>query len=151
MRLPVDSVNLWIGVEEQQAAEEFFQNAGPLYHIVLDCSTGFILKRRTVDAMIDKFVPVDGGNFYLDVQTHLTREQLERLVLKCELSDKKVKIEMWPEGYTNYSKATDFFDFGKYYSTTKHEGRKLTARREGAKLELCVECWLEGPIKWEWN
>uniref|UniRef100_A0A1I7ZJG8 DNA_LIGASE_A3 domain-containing protein n=1 Tax=Steinernema glaseri TaxID=37863 RepID=A0A1I7ZJG8_9BILA len=155
MRLPVDSVKLCIDTKEVQAAAvEFFENVGSLHIIFFRCSSSFFLRKSTVDAMIDKFVPVDGGGFHLDSKFCLTRDQLERLVLKCERSDKKVVLEVKPKGATKHSKLTDFFDFDKHYSTRKlEEGKltKLTAIREGAKLKLCVEYRPESCIRWEWK
>uniref|UniRef100_A0A1I7ZD46 Inositol-pentakisphosphate 2-kinase n=1 Tax=Steinernema glaseri TaxID=37863 RepID=A0A1I7ZD46_9BILA len=89
MRLPVDSVELLYRKGERAETEDFFQNTGPLYFIDY-LSDG--LKASTVDAIIENYVPVDGGSFSLDGNTYLTRKQLERLVLKCEMSDQKVKI-----------------------------------------------------------
>uniref|UniRef100_A0A1I7Z3F7 Dimer_Tnp_hAT domain-containing protein n=1 Tax=Steinernema glaseri TaxID=37863 RepID=A0A1I7Z3F7_9BILA len=83
MRLPVDSVELSIETKKHQsAAEEFLDSTGPLYDITF-WYTYSSLKKSTVDALINKFVPVDGGFFSLGSQTRLTRDQLERLVLKC--------------------------------------------------------------------
>uniref|UniRef100_A0A1I7YAF2 SHSP domain-containing protein n=1 Tax=Steinernema glaseri TaxID=37863 RepID=A0A1I7YAF2_9BILA len=103
----------------------------------------------TMDAMIDKFVPVDGGSFRL--KQALNREQLERLVLKCEMSEKKVTIEMPPETYTPSSKVTDFFDFDKYYSKKEYNRGNLTAVRDGANLQLCVESVGLGSFRWQWT
>uniref|UniRef100_A0A1I7ZST6 NmrA domain-containing protein n=1 Tax=Steinernema glaseri TaxID=37863 RepID=A0A1I7ZST6_9BILA len=152
MRLPVDSVNMWIDGEDfQAAAEEFFKSAGPLYHIHVFCYSGALLKQSTIDTMIDKFIPVDGGKFSLSGDARLTTKQLERIVLKCEMSDKKVKIVVMPEGATCSSKVTDFFDFDKYYSTKNIEGGKIRAVREGANLEVRVERSYYGFLEWEWR
>uniref|UniRef100_A0A1I7YKK6 RNA-dependent RNA polymerase n=1 Tax=Steinernema glaseri TaxID=37863 RepID=A0A1I7YKK6_9BILA len=159
MRLPVNSVILWLSLEEHQAAaEEFFENTGPLYRIDISY-THSALKQSTVDAMIDKFVPVDGGSFRVTEHTNFTRElhqtrlnkeQLERLIRKCEMSDKKVEIKVWPEGFTKSSKLTDFFDFDKYYSKKTVEERRITASREGAKLVLRVRRYDDALI-WKWD
>uniref|UniRef100_A0A1I7YF67 DNA-directed DNA polymerase n=1 Tax=Steinernema glaseri TaxID=37863 RepID=A0A1I7YF67_9BILA len=121
MRLPVDSVLLRFNKQELQAAvEEFLESAGPLYYVSCD----FIrLKQSTVDTLIDKFVPLDEGCFYMGGPTRLTKAQLERLVLKCEMSNKKIKIEVWPEGARGRFKVTDFFDFEKRYTKKKIEDR----------------------------
>uniref|UniRef100_A0A1I7YGW9 F-box domain-containing protein n=1 Tax=Steinernema glaseri TaxID=37863 RepID=A0A1I7YGW9_9BILA len=150
MRLPVNSVFLWPSLEEDQAAaEEFLENTGPLYHITIRY-THSALKQSTVDALIDKFVPVDGGSFRVTEYTNFTRDQLEKLVLKCEMSDKKVKIEVCPEGFTETSKVTDFFDFDKHYSKKKVEKKGITASRDGAQLLLRVRRYDDALI-WKWD
>uniref|UniRef100_A0A1I7YW67 Quinolinate synthase n=1 Tax=Steinernema glaseri TaxID=37863 RepID=A0A1I7YW67_9BILA len=152
MRLPVDSVNLCIASKEiQAAAEEFFENTGPLYNVMIwhTCSP---FKQSTVDALIDKFVPVDEGSFYLNGPTRLTRTQLERLVLKCELSNKKLEIQVYPEGATETSKVTNFFDFDKHYSRKIVQEGEVTARREGAQLEVRVgRCRHLDTFNWNWH
>uniref|UniRef100_A0A1I7ZZE1 FTH domain-containing protein n=2 Tax=Steinernema glaseri TaxID=37863 RepID=A0A1I7ZZE1_9BILA len=88
MRLPVDSVSLVIEhVSDMAEVNEFFENSGPLYRVESDA---IFLKPNIVDAMIDKFVPVDGGEFIL--RQPLNKKQLERLVVKCEMSKKKVTL-----------------------------------------------------------
>uniref|UniRef100_A0A1I7Y026 F-box domain-containing protein n=1 Tax=Steinernema glaseri TaxID=37863 RepID=A0A1I7Y026_9BILA len=147
-RLAVDTVDLWIEREEfLPAVEEFLQNSGPLYSI----TSWYGNFTTSVDALIDKFVPVDGGIFSLHENTRLTKEQLERLVLKCELSNKKVTLVACPEGATKSSEATDFFDFDKYYGKKGVEEGELIARREGAKLELRVKSFLAGEFRWRWD
>uniref|UniRef100_A0A1I8A9C5 Formylmethanofuran dehydrogenase n=1 Tax=Steinernema glaseri TaxID=37863 RepID=A0A1I8A9C5_9BILA len=66
------------------------------------------------------------------------------------MSNKKVMVDVCPEGFTNSSKITDFFDFDKYYSKKTVEKREITARREGAKLELRVEGPYGAPY-WMWD
>uniref|UniRef100_A0A1I7YR76 FBA_2 domain-containing protein n=1 Tax=Steinernema glaseri TaxID=37863 RepID=A0A1I7YR76_9BILA len=149
MRLPVDSVNLWLNTEEILAtAEEFLANTGPLYHITI-WRTYSALKQGTVDALIDRFVPIDGGTFVLTRCANPTRVQLERLVVKCEKFNKKVTLVVWPEGFTDSSKVTDFFDFDKHYSRKMVREREVTATREGAKLRLHVKLSVTGYIRWE--
>uniref|UniRef100_A0A1I7YH97 GCV_T domain-containing protein n=1 Tax=Steinernema glaseri TaxID=37863 RepID=A0A1I7YH97_9BILA len=128
-RLPVDSVDLWIKDEEvQEAAEEFLKSAGPLYYV----RCGVLgLKQSTVDTLIDKFVPVDEGCFYMGGATRLTRAQLEKLVLKCEFSEKKAALALHLEGVTDSSKVTDFFDFEKYYGKKEVQEGELAATRGG--------------------
>uniref|UniRef100_A0A1I7YV45 F-box domain-containing protein n=1 Tax=Steinernema glaseri TaxID=37863 RepID=A0A1I7YV45_9BILA len=153
LQLPFDSVNLWIDGEELKAAvEEFFENAGPLYNVTIRY-TPSALKQSTVDTLIDKFVPADDGHFQLDITTLLTRKQLERLVLKCEMSDKRVMMYVWLEGATSSTNVTDFFEFDKYYSKKGVEDGKLIARREGAKLELRVFhlSSFGGEFMWRWD
>uniref|UniRef100_A0A1I7YW19 FBA_2 domain-containing protein n=1 Tax=Steinernema glaseri TaxID=37863 RepID=A0A1I7YW19_9BILA len=150
MRLPVDSVYLSLKEEElQAAAEEFFENTGPLYNVTI-WYTHSALKQSTVDALIDKFVPVDGGGFCLTRYTELTRAQLEKLVLKCERAGKKVMVDVCPEDFTCISKVTDFFDFDRHYSTKKVKDGEVIANRDGAKLVLRVT-HLAGVLIWKWD
>uniref|UniRef100_A0A1I7XYJ4 PEX-1N domain-containing protein n=1 Tax=Steinernema glaseri TaxID=37863 RepID=A0A1I7XYJ4_9BILA len=145
-QLPVDEVSLFTYIPE---VDVFFENAGPLYHVY--CS--MYLKPSTVDAMIEKFVPVDGGSFTLSEQTRLSREQLERLVLKCEMSKRKVTVTVFPQGVTESSEITDFFDFNKYYSTKVVQLYEVVAIREGTELTMWVQ-WLtraRGELQWRWG
>uniref|UniRef100_A0A1I7XZK5 F-box domain-containing protein n=1 Tax=Steinernema glaseri TaxID=37863 RepID=A0A1I7XZK5_9BILA len=147
MRLPVDTVELRIEMEELlPAVEEFLQNAGPLYDINIQCGA-FVLNQSTVDALIDKYVPVNHGNFALKGNTRLTRDQIKRLVLKCERADKKVKIEVCPEGATESSKVTDFFDFDKHYSHKEVRTDGVIASREGTELSVWVQYFPEGQLE----
>uniref|UniRef100_A0A1I7Y145 Cilia- and flagella-associated protein 61 n=1 Tax=Steinernema glaseri TaxID=37863 RepID=A0A1I7Y145_9BILA len=107
MYMPVDTVTLYrkdedvIAIREEEELknlELFFENAGPLYDV--SCSIQN-LKPRTIEAMIDKFVPLEGGSFSL--QQSLSNKQLERLVLKCVQSDKEVSVYLYPEGATKSS------------------------------------------------
>uniref|UniRef100_A0A1I8A0K8 F-box domain-containing protein n=1 Tax=Steinernema glaseri TaxID=37863 RepID=A0A1I8A0K8_9BILA len=149
MRLPVNSVNLWIdGSDDIEAVDTFLEHAGPLY--VMDFHITHTLKQSTVDAMIDKFVPADGGFFGLGRDTRLTRDQLERLVLKCEMFEKKVRFVVHPEGATSSSKVTDFFDFDKHYSTKKFKHKGFIATRDGARLQVCVEYGRWNQLDWMW-
>uniref|UniRef100_A0A1I7ZE80 FBA_2 domain-containing protein n=1 Tax=Steinernema glaseri TaxID=37863 RepID=A0A1I7ZE80_9BILA len=150
MRLPVDTVDLWIeNVEFLPAVEAFLQNSGPLYSITIWCGNF----TTSVDALIDKFVPMDGSIFSLHRNTRFTKEQLERLVLKCELSNKKVTLVVCPEGSTESSEVTDFFDFDfdKYYVKEDVEEGEFIATREGAELELRVESLFGGKFRWRWD
>uniref|UniRef100_A0A1I7Y139 FTH domain-containing protein n=1 Tax=Steinernema glaseri TaxID=37863 RepID=A0A1I7Y139_9BILA len=152
--LPVDSLCFISDMDENAIVEPFFENAGPLYSIVcrLDC-----LKPRTIDVLIDKFVPVDGGIFTLiwmePCWDRFTREHLERLVLKCERSNKKVQIRVVLASYPDASSVTNFFDFDKYYTTKRIEQgphSALIASIEGKKLQLRVET-NSGEVEWTWD
>uniref|UniRef100_A0A1I7YGA3 FBD domain-containing protein n=1 Tax=Steinernema glaseri TaxID=37863 RepID=A0A1I7YGA3_9BILA len=119
MRLPVDCVTLSFDSKEvQAAAEEFLENAEPLYSVSI-WDTHSALKQSTVDAL---------------------------------MSDKKVALVLWPEGATESSKVTDFFDFDKHYSSVKRlKRRRVIAIREGAKLKLRVQYTCEGDIQCKWK
>uniref|UniRef100_A0A1I7Y952 Fe-S_biosyn domain-containing protein n=1 Tax=Steinernema glaseri TaxID=37863 RepID=A0A1I7Y952_9BILA len=151
LRLPVDTVDLYIRKEESLlAVEQFLESTGPLYSMNISCRN-CVVKQSTVDSLIEKFLPVDGSRFTVGGNIHLAKEQLERLILKCELSDKKMEIEVSPEGSTDSSKVTDFFDFDKYYPRKAVQVRKVTATREGAKSEVLVEFLTDAYIRWEWK
>uniref|UniRef100_A0A1I7YD42 Beta-galactosidase n=1 Tax=Steinernema glaseri TaxID=37863 RepID=A0A1I7YD42_9BILA len=144
LKLPVDSI--WIGKDLGAEPHELFRNAGPLYKV----SCGSLnLDERTLDAMIDKFVPVDDGSFTL--KTPLSKKQLETLVVKCEMSDTKGMIRVRPEGSPSTSEITDVFDFDRYYSWVEVEGGVLTAVREGAAHKLRVKHSMFGEVDWMWT
>uniref|UniRef100_A0A1I7YH17 FBA_2 domain-containing protein n=1 Tax=Steinernema glaseri TaxID=37863 RepID=A0A1I7YH17_9BILA len=148
IRLPVDWIELWINDDEHvKGAEEFFENAGPLYYVSCGIRR---LKQSTIDAMIKKFVPLDGGSFSLSKK--LCRKQLERLVVKCEMLEKKVTLSVCSKGRSKKSKkdVTDFFDFDKYYSINR-VGKELFAVRQGARLELRVTHKFENRFEWRWQ
>uniref|UniRef100_A0A1I8AU99 Peptidase_M16_M domain-containing protein n=1 Tax=Steinernema glaseri TaxID=37863 RepID=A0A1I8AU99_9BILA len=107
MRLPVDSVTLW-DVE----GAEFFEPAGPLFRFEY---YGPTLKRSAVDALIEKFVPIDGGSF--GVKQSISKEQ---------------------EDYTKIFDSTGPIDYDKYYS------RKLSEIRfaVGAWAKKDANLWI---------
>uniref|UniRef100_A0A1I7Y1E7 FTH domain-containing protein n=1 Tax=Steinernema glaseri TaxID=37863 RepID=A0A1I7Y1E7_9BILA len=148
MQLPVDTVDLQMRSEGGlENVERFLENAGPLYNISCNIQN---IKPNTIDVLIDKFVPVDGGSF--DLKQPLSKDQLERLVLKCEMSDKKVNVTVSPEGFTYGSDVTDFFDFDKHYpnnSTIRAFYGKSLVIREGKKLDLFVSA-RRNMFEWEW-
>uniref|UniRef100_A0A1I8A1L7 F-box domain-containing protein n=1 Tax=Steinernema glaseri TaxID=37863 RepID=A0A1I8A1L7_9BILA len=140
MRLPVSSISL-LCREHEPAVVDFYENAGPLYFIY-DLATHQPSK-------IDKFVPVDSGRFFHFEP--LPIDQLETLVLKCEMSDKKVMIKVQLEDCTEKSEVTDFFDFDKYYLEKKVGKREVIARRKGAKLSVRVSRFtIKGQLQWQW-
>uniref|UniRef100_A0A1I7Z090 FBA_2 domain-containing protein n=1 Tax=Steinernema glaseri TaxID=37863 RepID=A0A1I7Z090_9BILA len=149
MRLPVKSA-FFLAQGATEYVEQFFENhLGPLYEL---CCITVGLKQSTVDAMIDKFVPVDGGSFYM--QQELTREQIERLVLKCEMAEKKVKIQMLSQDSTYCTKCSDvlqLFDFNKHYTKREFIGGNLIAVRGGSKLEVTVRFKFVGSFEWQWD
>uniref|UniRef100_A0A1I7Y1L2 FCP1 homology domain-containing protein n=1 Tax=Steinernema glaseri TaxID=37863 RepID=A0A1I7Y1L2_9BILA len=128
------------GEEVQTVVEEFLESAEPFYDIAIWCS-GFVLKQSTVDALIDKFVPVDGGNFIFNPQ-RLNKEELEKLVVKCEMSDKKVCVTV-PMNSARSDDLTKLFDFEKYYSKMRISHSAITGIREGAKLAM--RAWNPNP------
>uniref|UniRef100_A0A1I7YLI9 F-box domain-containing protein n=1 Tax=Steinernema glaseri TaxID=37863 RepID=A0A1I7YLI9_9BILA len=71
VRLPVDSVDLWI-----PEAEEFFETAGSLYQVRCEGP----LKQSTIDALSKKFVPIDDGSIYI---YSVSNKQLKKLFEKC--------------------------------------------------------------------
>uniref|UniRef100_A0A1I7YLH2 N6_N4_Mtase domain-containing protein n=1 Tax=Steinernema glaseri TaxID=37863 RepID=A0A1I7YLH2_9BILA len=99
MEIPVDYVFLWY-VE----AQEFFESTGPLYY-VLYCVQA--LTPNTLDALIEKFVPIDGGCF--TVYQSISEKQLKTLFEKCAVSNKKVRVSVPFD-------STVVIDYGKYYS-----------------------------------
>uniref|UniRef100_A0A1I8AU97 Uncharacterized protein n=1 Tax=Steinernema glaseri TaxID=37863 RepID=A0A1I8AU97_9BILA len=92
---------------------------------------------------------MDNGGFILCQS--VSKEQLERLVLKCEMSNKEVALHLSPAYETEI---TNVFDFYRHYSKVKIEdkptGRTVTAVREGAKHTLRV--WPLGNwFGWKWT
>uniref|UniRef100_A0A1I8AC62 DUF3398 domain-containing protein n=1 Tax=Steinernema glaseri TaxID=37863 RepID=A0A1I8AC62_9BILA len=131
MRLPVDEVTL-LDVK----AGQFFETAGPLYYVKYDESD---LEQRTVDALIEKFVPIDGGSFKL--HQRLSEEHLRKLFEKCVLSKKKVKVGIFPKDSTKILDSTGPIDYDKYYSEREviRQGEEVRFGNEDEeKLELQV-------------
>uniref|UniRef100_A0A1I7YPD4 Integrase catalytic domain-containing protein n=1 Tax=Steinernema glaseri TaxID=37863 RepID=A0A1I7YPD4_9BILA len=152
LRLPVDSISLSIYGGNEAEVEEFFAHAGPLYDvsIIYGSRTRSTLKQSTVDMIIDKYVPAHHGGLRLD--RPMTREQLERLVVKCEMSGEQIGVDVVPEESTKSLDATELFDCDKYqYSTKKVEPGELHAIREGGTLFLNVLHGLFGSTEWIWS
>uniref|UniRef100_A0A1I7ZE21 Glyco_hydro38C2 domain-containing protein n=1 Tax=Steinernema glaseri TaxID=37863 RepID=A0A1I7ZE21_9BILA len=80
----------------------------------------------------------------------LTRNQLERLVLKCEMSGKKVNLTVQSEEGNSSNYITKVFDFDKYYTNKRVERGELVAVREGGKLALRVRCNALKLLYWTW-
>uniref|UniRef100_A0A1I7Y105 Uncharacterized protein n=1 Tax=Steinernema glaseri TaxID=37863 RepID=A0A1I7Y105_9BILA len=103
MRLPVDAVTLVTVESAKEKLEEFLEGVGPLYYI--NAFAAAALKQSIVDTTIDKFVPIDNGKFSF---LWLGKAQLEKLVVKCEMAEKKVVLVVNSEEHANL---LDFFDF----------------------------------------
>uniref|UniRef100_A0A1I7YE91 FBA_2 domain-containing protein n=1 Tax=Steinernema glaseri TaxID=37863 RepID=A0A1I7YE91_9BILA len=148
LRLPVVFIHLWFASDMNAELEKFLENTGPLYQVACNVRP---LKPSTVNALIRRFVPVDGGIFKL--YHYLTREQLERLVLKCEISGKKVTLKVWLQGYYSSWDTTDFFGLEMYYPKRRIEGGpygEICTTRKGARLQLRVRA--EGAsLRWKWS
>uniref|UniRef100_A0A1I8A201 F-box domain-containing protein n=1 Tax=Steinernema glaseri TaxID=37863 RepID=A0A1I8A201_9BILA len=148
MRPPVDSILLLTQIEFGAELHEFLESAGPLYSVTCVVSN---VDQRATNAIIDKFVPVNNGVFCW--KHPLSRGQLEELVLKCDMSNKKVSIRVRPEA--SPSSVEDVFDFHKYYSKVKierrPEGNMVKAVREGATHTLSVYRDLPGEFEWRWD
>uniref|UniRef100_A0A1I7YZR9 GIY-YIG domain-containing protein n=1 Tax=Steinernema glaseri TaxID=37863 RepID=A0A1I7YZR9_9BILA len=150
MRLPVDYVSLGVNGtwswSLEAAVKEFFSNCGPLYYV--DCHFQH-MEPSTVNTLIDKFVPVHESRFYLEQL--LSKAQLERLVLKCELPGMMANLQVSVENASVTSCVTDFFDFDKYYSLKNVQKHRLVAFREEANVEARVTfCGLRS-LDWRWT
>uniref|UniRef100_A0A1I7ZZG8 F-box domain-containing protein n=1 Tax=Steinernema glaseri TaxID=37863 RepID=A0A1I7ZZG8_9BILA len=138
MRLPVDSVGLW-----EVKPAQFFETAGPLYDVGY---YGPALKPSTLDALIEKFVPINdsslhvhqkcfdelsvdqmsfdefmsllSGNFGSNVNANqsLSDKQLKKLFEKCAVANKEVTIRVTPKDSTQILDSTGPIDYDKYYS-----------------------------------
>uniref|UniRef100_A0A1I7YRD2 SAWADEE domain-containing protein n=1 Tax=Steinernema glaseri TaxID=37863 RepID=A0A1I7YRD2_9BILA len=163
MQLPVGSVVL-LGVE----ANEFFETAGSFYHV---CHAERTLKQSAIDAIIEKFVPIDGGSF--DVNQKLSDKQLKKLFEKCATANKRVSVsfipeDIWanktvtiwakPKDYTKILDSTGPIDYDKYYSereVIQPEREVRFVNEDKEKLKLQVRLY-EGThryastIEWMW-
>uniref|UniRef100_A0A1I8AUN0 FBA_2 domain-containing protein n=1 Tax=Steinernema glaseri TaxID=37863 RepID=A0A1I8AUN0_9BILA len=140
MRLPVESVTL-----RNVEAAQFFETAGPLYYINYE---GPALKQSTFDALIEKFVPIDGGSF--NVKQSISDEQVTKLLEKCALSNKTVSIWVLPEDSTQIHDSTYQHDYVRYYSETIERAKAFCfGSKEKEKLQLQV-CHYKGSIGWMW-
>uniref|UniRef100_A0A1I7Z0F9 F-box domain-containing protein n=1 Tax=Steinernema glaseri TaxID=37863 RepID=A0A1I7Z0F9_9BILA len=148
MRLPVDSVDLQVS-KEREEVDEFFEAADPLYYFRYE---GPALKESTLDALIDKFVPIDDGRFVL--YQSLSLAQIRRLVKECAPYEKKVWLMVIPDFSTSSIALTDLFDFDKYYSDKEvlREGMEVQCTNRGeARLKLQVRWLRAGWIEWLWD
>uniref|UniRef100_A0A1I7YEL9 Uncharacterized protein n=1 Tax=Steinernema glaseri TaxID=37863 RepID=A0A1I7YEL9_9BILA len=142
MRLPVDSMTISIDKCDLENVVTFFENIGSIFKFSCDLvginwtKTMHSLMQRTVDTIIEKFVPTDGGWFR--VGQPLTREQIKRLVLKCEMSNKSVTVLVNSQGFRKVSELYDFLNIDKHYSKKEVVKEVLYAFRKGTPLELTV-------------
>uniref|UniRef100_A0A1I7Y7V7 FTH domain-containing protein n=1 Tax=Steinernema glaseri TaxID=37863 RepID=A0A1I7Y7V7_9BILA len=147
--LPVDSVDLTISDGLEDAVEKFFDQVGPLYHVIVNNKQA-TLTERTVDKIIEKFFPVHCS--VLILKPRISREQLKRLILKCEMSKVHVVIYVRPEESTDSLDATKLFDFDKYYSQCKiEEGGVYTYRKDVKKTLKVHVVHYKGTMKWSWS
>uniref|UniRef100_A0A1I7Z0W3 Tudor domain-containing protein n=1 Tax=Steinernema glaseri TaxID=37863 RepID=A0A1I7Z0W3_9BILA len=144
LRVPIVSVYIESDIDPH-VAEDFFRNTGPLYHAIHQRN----LPSSTLDALINNFVPVDGGR--LNLMSLLSKEQLERLVMKCEMSGRMVSLQVSAEKGSIHSYVTDFFDFDKFYSLKQVRQRSLVAFREGADVEVYVSMYGYSRLEWHWQ
>uniref|UniRef100_A0A1I8A2A1 DUF1788 domain-containing protein n=1 Tax=Steinernema glaseri TaxID=37863 RepID=A0A1I8A2A1_9BILA len=145
MRLPVDSVELWIDASEEM--EQFFESAGFLYFVSCRASD---MKQHTIDTILEKFSPVDNG--FLNITMSLNITQVNKLFEKCALSEKKVAVIV----STSFSMKTialaDLIDFGKYYPTKAvREERTYLRYLDASKLEFRVKNLNGRRLKWQWS
>uniref|UniRef100_A0A1I8AMJ7 FTH domain-containing protein n=1 Tax=Steinernema glaseri TaxID=37863 RepID=A0A1I8AMJ7_9BILA len=148
LRFPVDAVYLQVS-KECEEADEFFEAAGPLYYFRYE---GPVLKESTVDALIDKFIPIDEGRFLM--YQSVSKAQIKRLVEKCVFYEKKVWLMVIPDFSTSTIKLTDLFDFDEYYSETEvlEQGMEVRCTNQGEeRLKLQVRWLHAGWIEWEWR
>uniref|UniRef100_A0A1I7Y7S7 FBA_2 domain-containing protein n=1 Tax=Steinernema glaseri TaxID=37863 RepID=A0A1I7Y7S7_9BILA len=144
MRLPVESVTLW-----DVKSYEFFETAGTLYHVDY---RGPTLKQSAIDALIEKFVPIDGGSFHVDEE--LSEEQMKKLFEKCALANREVSVMFILQNSTTMFDSTDPINYDKYYSERKvlEEGNEvLFGKEDKKKLELQICRWNMLWLKWTWS
>uniref|UniRef100_A0A1I7Y495 F-box domain-containing protein n=1 Tax=Steinernema glaseri TaxID=37863 RepID=A0A1I7Y495_9BILA len=136
MRLPVDMVTL-------SYVNGFFESEGFLYFFRYHGPT---LQQSAVDALIEKFVPIDYGRFNL--HHSISDEQVTKLFEKCVISNKKVTVSAAVSG-----KSLDFMDLAaKHYSKKKiGEEGKVLAFFNGAEATLGLVVHLhEEWIQFQW-
>ncbi|KAK0405927.1 hypothetical protein QR680_018268 [Steinernema hermaphroditum] len=140
MRLPVDCVHLRTIEGYDKEIERFLETTGPLFRVSVD-SVRF-------DLLFDKFVPIDRGVFLF--RGEVNRHQLERLVMKCEMSGAEVRFEVDFYDFEGERSLENIFDFKKIYSKTRWEEDCLVAHREGSELELYAQ-YYDDVLDWCWN
>ncbi|KAK0429327.1 hypothetical protein QR680_011321 [Steinernema hermaphroditum] len=148
MRLPVDDIYISNIDGYESEIEKFFENLGPLYNIWISHSAASNLSSRCFDLLCEKFVPTNGG--ILRFEKYVSREQLEKLVLKCEMSETKVYFEVMFADFEGERTLQKIFNFEKLYSKTKFEEGYFFALKEGAKLEVIVRD-LGAEVEWGWD
>uniref|UniRef100_A0A1I7YLM6 F-box domain-containing protein n=1 Tax=Steinernema glaseri TaxID=37863 RepID=A0A1I7YLM6_9BILA len=147
MRPPADSVDLVLD-EECEGAEEFFASTGPLYHVHYEGPT---LKRSTVDALIEKFVPIEGG--YFNMHQSFSYNQQKKLFEKCVVANKKVRVYVLSEKSTKSSDLVGLVDYIKYYSKKEvlRQGKiVIFSNEEEEKLEFRMSRSCNRWLLWDW-
>uniref|UniRef100_A0A1I8AHZ1 Protein artemis n=1 Tax=Steinernema glaseri TaxID=37863 RepID=A0A1I8AHZ1_9BILA len=91
----------------------FFETTGPLYCVSY---LGPALKQRTLDALIDKFVPIDGGCFH--VHQKFSEEQMKKLFEKCVMSDQILTVTFVPEDIRKIFDSTGPIDYDKFFTVS---------------------------------
>uniref|UniRef100_A0A1I7YC89 Crinkler (CRN) family protein n=1 Tax=Steinernema glaseri TaxID=37863 RepID=A0A1I7YC89_9BILA len=143
MRLPVESVRGAV------KADAFFETVGSLYHVDYQ---GPALKPNTLDALIEKFVPIDGGTFH--VKQKLSEEQMKKLFEKCVVSNKRVRVTFKQEDMKKIGDSTDPINYDKYYSKRKvrWQGNEvLFGNEDKKKLELFISRLDSMHEEWIWS
>uniref|UniRef100_A0A1I7YQC5 FTH domain-containing protein n=1 Tax=Steinernema glaseri TaxID=37863 RepID=A0A1I7YQC5_9BILA len=156
LQLPFDSIHFEYTTECRREIENFLESSGPLYNIDIDYNTMEILTTRSIDFAVEKFVPLDGS--CADLSGPLNRKQMEKLVLKCEMSDQKASICAGFDEYKDGMDITKLFDFDLLYSTWTittpiEQFWTFHAQREDAQNRLHLED-LNGngfTLYWRWN
>uniref|UniRef100_A0A1I7Z4U8 PiggyBac transposable element-derived protein 3 n=1 Tax=Steinernema glaseri TaxID=37863 RepID=A0A1I7Z4U8_9BILA len=144
MRLPVDSI------KGNVESDEFFENSGSLYSLIYN---GSALKQSTLDAIIEKFVPIDGGDFH--VRQRFSEEQLKKLFGKCTMANRKVSVSFTLVKHcTKTFDSPDLVDYDKYYSEKEvlEPGRAVRFRnKDKKKLGLRMWCPFSDLVLWTWS
>uniref|UniRef100_A0A1I7Z736 F-box domain-containing protein n=1 Tax=Steinernema glaseri TaxID=37863 RepID=A0A1I7Z736_9BILA len=143
MRLPVDMVDL-----RRVEGADLFEPAGPLYYVNYE---GPAVKESTLDAFVEKFVPIDNG--YFNVRLMLSEEHMKKLFEKCAVGNKTVQIWLIPEDSTKILDLTDPIDYDKYYSDREILRPWEIVRfgnKEKEKLTLQVYRSYGESIGWMW-
>ncbi|KAK0406516.1 hypothetical protein QR680_018620 [Steinernema hermaphroditum] len=132
MRFPVDEIHLGVIEGYKNEIEQFVETAGLLFYVSI---RDFTSKSVSFDLLFDSFVPIDGGFFIFEGKA--SRHQLERLPMKCDMSETAVRFEVCFVNFDGERALGNMFNLSKY-SQTRLEKDWLVAYREESELELHI-------------
>uniref|UniRef100_A0A1I7YXX7 FTH domain-containing protein n=1 Tax=Steinernema glaseri TaxID=37863 RepID=A0A1I7YXX7_9BILA len=149
LQLPFDSVNFGDSPGFNHEIEEFLKTSGPLYNITVNNWVLSKLAPRCIDLIIDKFVPIYMGRLSLD--TRLERKQLERLIVKCSMSDEDPVLDAGREEFDDVDDSTVkmLVDDVDLYRRRKWKLKgTLNGQEMGAMWNLSFG---SGRLEWKWG
>ncbi|KAK0406519.1 hypothetical protein QR680_018622 [Steinernema hermaphroditum] len=128
----LDEIHLGVIEGYKNEIEQFVETAGLLFYVSI---RDFTSKSVSFDLLFDSFVPIDGGFFIFEGKA--SRHQLERLPMKCDMSETAVRFEVCFVNFDGERALGNMFNLSKY-SQTRLEKDWLVAYREESELELHI-------------
>uniref|UniRef100_A0A1I7YPD0 F-box domain-containing protein n=1 Tax=Steinernema glaseri TaxID=37863 RepID=A0A1I7YPD0_9BILA len=129
-------------------AEHFIKNAGPLYRVSISDMEERPLPESALDTLIDKFIPINRGTFYLEQS--LNKEQINRLFDKCATANKEVVVNI---GFGSLN-LEGLVDYDKYYwekVLLAGGGAAMSVDEDRRGLGLLLRHPSKDRIRWTWT